>query len=60
MATVVIDNTDKINSLKNYVEVIKRQLNSPPERHQVNLETYTAWANLEIKRTLAKIAELTA
>lgn len=55
----VIDNTNKIVSLIKYVESIKRQLDQAPTRKlNSSLEAYTAWANLEIKRTLADIEKL--
>lgn len=55
----VKDNTEKINSLKRYVEVIERQLKTPPAKYSAHREPYEAWAKLEIQRTLADIAKLT-
>lgn len=52
------DNTNKIASLKKYIESIERQLNSPPPKYNKRREAYEAWACLEIKRTLSDIEKL--
>lgn len=55
----VKDNTNKIVSLNKYIESIQRQLEQAPSKKPgALLEAYTAWAKLEIKRTLADIEKL--
>lgn len=56
MAAVAKDPKEKIASLRRYLEVIERQLKTPPAKR--NKEAYEAWARLEIKRTLLDIDKL--
>jgi uncharacterized protein with von Willebrand factor type A (vWA) domain len=50
---------DKVNSLKAYAEKVKHLLNSDvPEKHAHRAEAYKQMLEIDLRKTLAKIAKL--